>query len=162
MLYNRNATQRGFAGLPHAMWTGICSLEGLPGFPAPSPGPGAFLWLLAAPGTTPRAWQWGQLLAQDLMLQGRAPRAVCLPSKQGSAFCSRISSLHTFAQQINPTRQSFGATGAHPTLLLPAALSLPSVLQHLAVILQVWNCAGLMMASNEMWRLSSHPCLYHS
>lgn len=82
------------------------------------------------------------------MLQGGAPGAVCLPSKQGSAVCSRINSLHTFAQQINPTRQSFGATSPLPTMLMPAALSLPSILQHLPIIMQVWNYTGLMMASN--------------
>lgn len=82
------------------------------------------------------------------MLQGGAPRAACLPSKQGSGFCSRISSLHTFAQQINATRQSFGATSALLAVLLPAALPLPSILQHLPIIVQVWNSAGLMTASN--------------
>lgn len=63
----------GFAGVPchrdedfqvcHAVGTGICRLAGLPGFPALSLRPAAFLWLLAAPGAALPAWQWGQLPA---------------------------------------------------------------------------------------------------
>lgn len=42
----------------HAVGTGICSLAGLPGFPALYLRPAAFLWLLAAPGVCRDAVEW--------------------------------------------------------------------------------------------------------
>lgn len=43
----------------HAVGTGICNLAGLPGFPALSLRPVAFLLLPAAPGVCKDAVEWG-------------------------------------------------------------------------------------------------------